>query len=90
MFVTRCGALKAAMKSQYGIDADVVFYPGLAYDNAEGFVNTIKIVIKGNSGTATKVSDLFTSNVIYSSTGDKIKNGTVMYLRMYVSYESLV
>ncbi len=82
MFTPRCRTLAELIKEKYNQTAEVIFYPSLTYDNGDGFVTTIKVVIKNDNGNTHKASEMFGTALVNCSTGDTVKTGSVIYVKM--------
>ncbi len=90
LFSNRCKLLDDKIKEEYGQDTDVIFYPSLTYDNGSGFVTTIKIVVTNDNGNVESASEMFGSTLISCSTGDEVKTGTVIYVKMVIDGYALI
>ncbi len=84
MFTGKCETLKNLIKDEHGMDADVIYYPSLTYDNGSGFVTKLKVVITDAHGKTEDFKTMFGETGITCSTGNTVTVGSVIFVELTI------
>ena len=85
MFSTKVGSLAEHIKSAYGVDAELIMYPNLVWDNGSGFTLRMKCVINGVPNDNTPVESVFEGTFVTPVTGNMYK-GMTFFVELNTGY----
>ncbi len=85
MFSAKIRTLADHIKSTYGVDAELIMYPNLVWDNGSGFTLRMKCVINGVPNDQTPVESVFEGTFVTLVTGNMYK-GMTFFVELNTGY----
>lgn len=81
-FAARLAAFSSSIYEQYGVKADLTFYPQLVYDSGNGFTMRVKAEIKDAGANPPSLGELFPG----TDTEKTAANGAVEWMEIELDY----